>query len=55
MSDSPVIGVTLLETHVLFADTGDPELVKLEFHEDGTITYKRPFGRHRTKVTDIRE
>jgi hypothetical protein len=47
MSDSPVIGVTILETHVLFEDGDGPELVKLEFHADGTVTYKRPFGRHR--------
>jgi hypothetical protein len=44
---SPVVGSTLLETHVQFDDSTDPELVKLKFHEDGTVTYTRPFGRHR--------
>lgn len=47
-SGSPVIGVTLLETPVIFNDNGGGhELVKLEFHADGTVTYIRPFGRHR--------
>lgn len=46
-NDSPVIGSTLLETPVLFDDNPSPELVKLEFHEDGTVTFKRIFGRHR--------
>lgn len=53
MSDregSPVIAsLVLYENPVRFDDDGT-ELVELLFHEDGTVTYRRPFGRHRAHL-----